>query len=451
MSILFTIISLNFCLGFLYCRYYLRLLSLRPEKPLALISVIFGFAAAACSLVLGNLLDSYISGDSILYRSFFLSSFLEESCKLAFILFLFRNNRIEYNLSDGICYAIFLGLTFGILENFIYISELEFWSLVFRTVTSLPFHLLTSGILGAYTVMYLNSNKDNYPFVYLIKGLAFTYLLHGFYNYSALALHERMAYIPILLIIAFVRLEWFVTKSKVIPSKEVLDSVNLKFDDYQLKSVYQKQNAWLRVSQGLVKRKNINLFLNISRRKFISIFLLLLLILFFFTLFLFYPLMIYKLFPSIRLLEYECIFIYYPFFVMVSLFFARSINPKFFQDRILKVPSVNAVRLGNDIFYENSVVFHLSGKFFYTPLNAPELLKGNLAVSFWIYGKEFSKRKGKVAWFNSSEISSTDAGAMVQLEEIPIREILFWQYGRFLQNLKNFLRAFQFILKKKFR
>jgi len=449
-AILF-IIGLNLCLGLIYCRYYLRSLSLNIEKPLQFISILFGFAAAGCSLIVGSLLDHYLLSDSIVYKAFFLSSLVEESFKLVFIIFLFRNNRIDYNLSDGIVYAVFLGLTFGIIENILYFQELEFWSLIFRTVTSLPFHLMTSGILGAYTVMYLNSNKQNYPFVYLWKGLLFTYLLHGFYNYSALALHERMIYIPVILILAFVTLEYLVTKSKVIPPKSILDAINLKFDDYHLRSIFKKQNAWLRMGQGLVKRKEISLFLKISKEKLFYIGILFSITTFFFIIFLAYPLTIYILFPSIQITEYECIFLDYPFFIMVSLLLAGSINPKFFQDRILKVPSVNAVRLENDIFYENSVVFHFSGKFFYTPLNAPELLRGNLSVSFWIYGKEFSKRKGKVVWFNSSEISSTDAGAMVQLEEIPLREILFWYYGRFLQNLKNFFRTFRFVRKRKSR
>ena len=157
--------------------------------------VVAGVLASLIALVLERvfcaILDSTIPETSPLYNVllyFIIVAFAEEGAKY-FMLWLRTRKSPEYNcLFDGVIYAVFVSLGFGIWENISYVLSYGFGVALIRAVTAIPGHAcfgVFMGIFYAFARKSKNEGRTSASKVYSSLAVILPALIHGAYDYIA--------------------------------------------------------------------------------------------------------------------------------------------------------------------------------------------------------------------------------------------------------------------------
>jgi RsiW-degrading membrane proteinase PrsW (M82 family) len=115
-------------------------------------------------------------------EAFLRAALPEETAKILILTTIVLRHEDAEPRRDGILAGAWLGLGFGLLENFFYVTEAHHWLTVaaMRAVLSVPFHVGLGMVMGLY-VSRATLNKR--AFVY---ALAIPLLLHGFFDWGVL-------------------------------------------------------------------------------------------------------------------------------------------------------------------------------------------------------------------------------------------------------------------------
>lgn len=379
--------------------------------------------------------DSFIESSFI--QAFLLSSLPEEFSKCTFLFIFFRTNRIEHSLAEGIFYGILFGLFFGLIESGFYALNLELWPMMVRSLTALPLHMISGGILGSFILTYENSNPRNLPIIDLLIGFLFTYIIHACYNFSVFESLDYLYLLPVILVIGFSILEYKIMVSKNTLPREVMEILGLKWDDYKSIFRFKQYLDWMDIDQEKFDFRIVSILKKPAYWKlFIS---LIFLVLGTFSSYYFYtsPEMILKTFEGIQFPEYMSIFVFYPIFLSFILSFSGTLNAEYFRTRVLRIPMFVSLDIRSKEHQEMTVVFYLSRKGFYIPLLNPEKFKTNVLMEFWISGKSIADVPGKIYWIDQSVGEDGNSGALIKFNGIPLKLIFYWNYALFRQRLKN--------------
>ena len=122
----------------------------------------------------------------LLAYAIFIIGGIEETAKLIpFLIFAIRFKAFDENL-DGIIYASFIALGYAAMENFHYLQYLTQSEAIYRGFAGPVVHILFASIWGFYIgVAHLQGKALLGP---ALGALAITALLHGIYDFVAIAL-----------------------------------------------------------------------------------------------------------------------------------------------------------------------------------------------------------------------------------------------------------------------
>ncbi|MGL4982231.1 MAG: PrsW family glutamic-type intramembrane protease [Treponemataceae bacterium] len=144
------------------------------------VSAFFGFLACIPIIALASLFSLpvktsfFYSFTGVLFKSFFINGLIEESCKLFFLLFLFK---AEYSKKKFIYLVIILGLALGGFETLVYAIK-NVNTLFIRVATAVLLHGITCGLSACfYYALKTKTDKKSFHF------FLFAILTHGFYNF----------------------------------------------------------------------------------------------------------------------------------------------------------------------------------------------------------------------------------------------------------------------------
>ncbi|ALO28335.1 PrsW family glutamic-type intramembrane protease [Leptospira borgpetersenii] len=408
----------------------------------------FDFSAIFCGILTVGLAifpeilaKQYIDENSYFERAFQGSSLLEEVPKLIVILWYFKGPKTVYNTSDGIYFGLTLGASFGLLENFLYSPILDFWPLFLRAVTSLPIHTFTGGIYGFATMQYYHSRPSSFDFLGILYSLFGCFLLHGTFNYILLINGNFMILLPFILAAGFFVLEYLLTISQNILPIEVLQSIGLFSDDYQVISRFTRYDSWMRSSQSRNQKLDpIPLLRQLPKGKiFISVFLFLIPSLLY-SIYLNFPERVPLLLGGIRTSEFIGLFLIYPIWLSVLILFRGIFNPKFFRERVLKIPLFIAVSIVQEEREYHSLAYSLSRKGFYSPVEKTLSIGDRVYVTFYVAGKEFPNILAIPVWLNVREDDPEFESGAVFIFVNPPWKLLFWRsLVRIKQQFQNLI------------
>lgn len=416
-----------FAAGFYW--FFYRNTYYHPNRKSFDLSAIFcGVLTVGLAIFPEILAKQYIDKNSYFERAFPGSSLLEEVPKLIVVLWYFRGLKSVYNTSDGIYFGLTLGASFGLLENFLYSTTVDFWPLFLRAVTSLPIHTFTAGIYGFAVMQYYHSRPSSFNFLGIYYSLFGCFLLHGTFNYILLMDGDLVVLLPFILAIGFFVLEYLLTISQNILPIEVLQSIGLFRDDYTVISRFTRYDSWMRSSQSQAQKvESIPLFRQLSKVKvFVSVFLFLIPTLLYFIYSIF-PELIPLLLGGIRTSEFIGLFLVYPIWLSVLILFRGILNPKFFRERILKIPLFIAVTIVQEEREYHSLAYSLSGKGFYSPVEKNLIIGDRVYVTFYVAGKEFSNILAIPVWLNVREDDPEFEPGAVFIFVNPPWRLLFWR------------------------
>ncbi|WP_017808585.1 PrsW family glutamic-type intramembrane protease [Leptospira alstonii] len=429
-----------FAAGFYW--FFYRSTYYHPNRKSFDLSAIFcGVLTVGLAIFPEILVKQYIDESSYFDRAFQGSSILEEVPKLLVILWYFKGLKSVYNVSDGIYFGLTLGATFGLLENFLYAPILDFWPLFLRTVTSLPIHTFTGGIYGYATMQYYHSRPSSFNFLGLFYSLFGCFVLHGTFNYILLIDGNFVILLPFILATGFFVLEYLLTISQNILPIEVLQSIGLFGDDYKVVSKFTGYDSWMRLSQNRIQKvEPIPLFRQLPKGKIaVSVFLFLIPTLLY-SIYLKFPETIPLFLEGIRTSEFIGLFLIYPIWLCILILFRGIFNPKFFRERILKIPLFIAVTIVQEEREYPSLAYSLSGKGFYSPIEKNLIIGDRVYVTFYVAGKEFPNILAIPVWLNVREDDPEFAPGAVFIFVNPPWKLLFWRLSvRGKQQFQNLM------------
>ncbi|MBK8397952.1 MAG: PrsW family intramembrane metalloprotease [Leptospiraceae bacterium] len=431
---------------FAYLKNYNTALLYSTNKENYVYIVCFAILAVGYTIGLQLVLQLIGLQENLFNIAFFYSAFVEEFVKCCVLLFVLWINKITDSLYDGIFYGILLGGIFGFIENILYLNSLSFWTMMLRTITSSPLHLLNGGIIGYFSMKFLFT-KQSYKYKYLVQGFFICFISHAVYNSAGYLGGMYLVVLPLILVSNFIIVEILSALARSTLPKYTLDLIDLSIFEYKLIRRYTKYELWL-YNEQKTEKSFINLFKSVKLRKKILSSIVLSISVGFIIFYIFFPDVQKLFFTEILLQEYISIFIVYPLIISVTIFFAGLLNPEFFHRQVLQVPLISFLDISNDDYSETAVIFYLTLYGFYVSLINPEKFEGKLELNFTIAQKEFNKIKGHVIWINEykGEIGSARShfsvsGAFILFDGYPMKLILYWNWVRWSTRFINLLKS----------
>ncbi len=176
-----TALAIAPCLA-LILMVYLRDKYEREPKVL----VFFSFILGCVSIVPAIFIELYlcdlpsIKGNAFM-TAFFGVGYVEEACKLFFILVLPFWNKAFNEPFDGIVYSVMVSMGFATAENILYVTQHGYGVGILRMFTAVPAHCIFGIFMGFFLgeAKFMKSGKIFFIFLSLLSAGA----LHGAYDY----------------------------------------------------------------------------------------------------------------------------------------------------------------------------------------------------------------------------------------------------------------------------
>ena len=174
--------------GVLIC-YYINHLDKYEKEPKGLLvkSFIWGMMSAFPALV-GQLFFKALHlegglGYELLF-AFAIVGVTEECCKFFFLRYLAYPKEDFNEPTDGIVYAVMIGMGFATLENVLYSLSDGFGTAIARGLTAVPAHGAFAVLMGAYVG--LSKFNPDKRVQFQLTGLILAILFHGAYDFFLL-------------------------------------------------------------------------------------------------------------------------------------------------------------------------------------------------------------------------------------------------------------------------
>jgi len=167
--------------------YLMALVVMDSYKLVKIQAVLLAVAAGFLALLICNYLNPWLmdlTGTDGKFFSRYLAPFTEETCKAAYLVFLFRSRRIGF-LVDAAIFGFAVGGGFGILENIFYLSlipDAKLFTWVLRGCGTALMHGSTTAIF-AVIVQARCENRGYLRKRHLLGALGFSMLMHSLYNH----------------------------------------------------------------------------------------------------------------------------------------------------------------------------------------------------------------------------------------------------------------------------
>ncbi|TGK20002.1 PrsW family intramembrane metalloprotease [Leptospira fluminis] len=426
-----------------YWYFYKRTYYSGQGKLVSTIAFFSGMVATGIALVWEAFVFDFFQGLNPFLQAFLFGALPEESAKAILAIWYLRKTKNSSNLADGLYFGLTLGASFGCIENVFYSFKLEFWPGLLRAGTSLPLHAFTGGILGFFLLRNFQIRKASLSGLEAVSAFLGAVLLHTFYNRLLAGGETGILWIPLLLGVTLLALEFLIAQAEVSLPFELMQAGGLFLDDYSMIQKFTRYDSWLRKTQNFERVETVRLFRSLFSpgRTLIAI-LLFGIPLFCLNFYLFAPHLIPFYLVNIDFLQFIALFMEYPAWLGVLFLFRGFINPAFFQERILKVPLFLSVTLGPPDKEEPTLAYSLSRRGFYSPLTQEPILEKDTEVSFYIAGKNFQAIRAVPVWKNfRQDDPNHEGGALFRFPEIPWSLVAWRWLVRIRQQVRNLLDA----------
>lgn len=167
--------------------YLMALVVMDSYKLVRIQSVLMSVAAGFLALLVCNYLNPWLmdlTGTDGRFFSRYLAPVTEETCKVAYLVFLFRRRRIGF-LVDAAIFGFAVGAGFGILENIFYLSlipDAKLFTWVLRGCGTALMHGSTTAMF-AVIVQARSENRGYLRKRHVLGAVAFSMLMHSLYNH----------------------------------------------------------------------------------------------------------------------------------------------------------------------------------------------------------------------------------------------------------------------------
>ncbi|HNX23381.1 MAG TPA: cyclic nucleotide-binding domain-containing protein [Spirochaetota bacterium] len=322
----------------IYKRYFLS----RGSVTKYITSLLTGICYALFLLLSGGLVADLMYIMNPLVRGFIMAGLLEKAGAVIAIYVLLKKFP-GFTISEGIITAMFFGLGFSCIENFFYALEMNSSIIVIRMIFSVPLHITTCGIAGFYLGISKLSWSPAKIFRFRLKSILIPLLFHGMFD-AALMKGEVYSYIAApILIISVVYLEIILARSQSFFSEKKLKVMGINFEEWRIKDRQPRYDRWVKRYTGILKSSPAPFFnWNPGIIKFTLVVVMI-------TLAGTGMALYRELSGSYSLIlakeEAIAVFVLFPLCVALVLIITGAVNPMFFVKSMLSLPIISDVEI----------------------------------------------------------------------------------------------------------
>ncbi len=167
--------------------FYMFIRDKYEKEPIYLLLV--GIVCGVISSVPIIIIEKWIGNINVkssynnFYNSFIVAGMTEEVVKFVILYILIRRNKNFNERFDGIVYAVFISLGFALVENILYVTDINVGGVkvgIFRGIISVPAHVFYSIAMGYYFGLMKYKKSD---IKYMSLSIIVPILNHGLFDY----------------------------------------------------------------------------------------------------------------------------------------------------------------------------------------------------------------------------------------------------------------------------
>jgi RsiW-degrading membrane proteinase PrsW (M82 family) len=248
------LISLTPVLIFLAALIFLDSYKLVSPRMIVL-TIVAGGISALVSAVINNAISSTHAVSTVAF-SRYVAPLIEESAKAAFVVVLFRLNRIGF-MVDAAIYGFAVGAGFSLVENAFYLYRLDTGNILVWVIRGFGTAAMHASTMAMLAVMAKNliDREGHFRWWAFVPGLLLAYVIHSLFNHfilsPTLSTVLLLVVLPLLVILIFQRSE-----------KSTQDWLGVGFD--------ADQELIRQLSTGEFEQTKIGLYLQSLRDRFPS-------------------------------------------------------------------------------------------------------------------------------------------------------------------------------------
>ena len=373
---------------YLFYRNYFRLES-RFTNHLEYFS--YGVLLAGILFIAGMFTKGLIPHGSPVLRGFVHAALAEKAGTFILIGILTFRAKEEFTVINGVVSAMMLGLGFAALENLVYAATSHSTVLLVRFISSVPLHILSCGLMGYFLALARISGAPGKRALYVITAFAGPFLFHGTYD-SLLFLGKTMPYyIPPVLVILIIIMEYVLARAQTLPSQSKLEHGTLSLEDWRSMEMEPQFERWILRSMGTGNPEAVPFFsMRLSRARIVVIAGLVLTALGSFAA----RWNVSSLPGCISAVEAAMLFIFLPGLYAFNLLAVGVINPRYFKNSIIRIPIIIDAVLSIDVDPSklddvvDTVTYDISSVNSY--FKTPSPLRPGSTVRMILYSSRFS-------------------------------------------------------------
>lgn len=246
------LISLSPVLVFLAALIFLDSYKLVSPR-MTVLTILAGGVAAVLSALANNAISSGIELSPSLY-SRYIAPLIEESAKAAFVVLLFRLNRIGF-MVDAAIYGFAVGAGFSLVENAFYLYRLDTGQILVWVIRGFGTAAMHASTMAMLAVMAKNliDRKGKFQWWSVLPGLLLACVIHSLFNHfilsPTLSTVLILLVLPLLVLLVFQRSE-----------KATQEWLGVGFD--------ADQELIRQLSTGEFEQSKIGLYLQTLRERF---------------------------------------------------------------------------------------------------------------------------------------------------------------------------------------
>lgn len=403
----------------IYNRYFLSSGSVTKY----ITSLLTGICYALFLLLSGGIIADMMYIVNPLVRGFIMAGLLEKAGAVIAIYVLLRRFP-EFTISEGIITAMFFGLGFSCIENFFYALDMNSSIIYIRMIFSVPLHITTCGIAGCYLGIAKLSWSPAKKFRFRLKSILIPLIFHGMFD-AALMKGEVYSYIAApILIASVVYLEVILARSQSFFSEKKLKVMGINFEEWRLKDRQPRYDRWVKRYTGILKSSPVPFFnWNPGIIKFTVVIAMIILA--------GTGMNIYReLAGSYSLVlareEAVAVFVLFPLCISLVLIISGAVNPMFFVKSLLSLPIISDVEIiKNGTVEEYLGTNDISTGNCFLQTTEPLGLGKEISLRFKLGDLESGIMSGKVMWENHV-IRHEAFGSIIRFNSVKIGFYIYY-------------------------
>lgn len=404
---------------FFYYRYFL----VKPSYLYHLENFLYGSILALLLLLAGSFFMETLVFQSVLARGFLSAALVEKAGAFIFILALTYRTPPMLMVLNMTISAMLLGLGFATVENIVYALAIREPVIVVRLFSSVPLHVLTCGLMGYGLALMRFSGSPGGRLRHALGAFIVPLLFHGLYDTMLMSGGAATYWIAPLLVMLIAWMEYILARSQTLPLLDGLRKHRMSIEEWQTIQREPQHARWILRSMGSKNREYVPFFrLSIGTGRGAVIIAVLAAA----------AACLVNRDALMELLRYRLaaeetvsLFTLLPALYCLNLFIVGVVNPKYFQNSMIRIPIIIDVDIHTDDAVIKTTTYHVTAGNCYLKTVDPIAAGTGCLLTFTCSSFSSPPVPGTVIWDSRDEQKQL-SGTLVRLTEKP------WGYRLFL-------------------